>query len=469
MPEESVFASSIYTTILKRALLIVACLYVAPAAQGAEGIHKIEHVVTIMQENRSFDDYFGTYPGANGIPAGVCVPDPVNGGCQHPFHDPYFVNDIAPHTASAATGDIAKGAMNGFVAQQERYIGCRAGEPRCLPCYQRTTNNCIDAMGYHDAREIPNYWEYAKHFVLQDNLFASDASWSFPTHLSLVSGWSASCPTGDANPLDCTSNLYPHIEEASHATWTDITYLLHKYGVSWRYYVLEGLIPDCQLDEEVVCEEPTVQTPRTPGIWNPLRGFADVRADEQLGNIQALPKFYEAVHAEPQCGLPNVAWLVPNRAVSEHPGDGPLRRGQAYVTTLVNAIMRSPCWASTAIFLSWDEWGGLYDHVVPQRVDADGYGLRVPGLVISPYARAGFVDHQKLTHDNYLKFIEDNFLGGARLNPATDGRPDSRPDVREENPQLGDLTSDFDFTQVPQPPLILPPRPAPGPASEPPK
>ena len=131
-------------------------------------------------------------------------------------------------------------------------------------------------------------------------------------------------------------------------------------------------------------------------------------------------------------------------------------------------MMRSPCWGSTAIFLSWDDWGGFYDHVVPPAVDRNGYGLRVPGLVISPYAKAGYIDHQQLSHDAYLKFIEDDFLEGARLNPATDGRPDKRPDVREEAPGLGDLANDFNFNQSPRPPLLLSPHPEPGPASKPP-
>jgi phospholipase C len=129
------------------------------------------------------------------------------------------------------------------------------------------------------------------------------------------------------------------------------------------------------------------------------------------------------------------------------------------VTRLVNAIMQSPEWDSSAIFLSWDDWGGFYDHVQPPHVDQNGYGLRVPGIVISPYARQGFVDHQTLSHDAYAKFIEDDFLGGARLDPETDGRADPRPDVRENAALLGDLTADFDFAQAPRPPLILKPYP----------
>ena len=118
--------------------------------------------------------------------------------------------------------------------------------------------------------------------------------------------------------------------------------------------------------------------------------------------------------------------------------------------------MKGPDWPSTAIFLAWDDWGGFYDHVVPPTVDENGYGLRVPGLVISPYARQGFVDHQTLSFDAYAKFIEDDFLDGERLDPKTDGRPDRRPDVRESLPILGDLRADFDFSQPPRPPFLLP-------------
>ena len=121
--------------------------------------------------------------------------------------------------------------------------------------------------------------------------------------------------------------------------------------------------------------------------------------------------------------------------------------------------MNGPDWSSTAIFLAWDDWGGFYDHVAPPSVDQNGYGLRVPGLVISPYAKKGYVDHQTLSFDAYDKFIEDDFLHGQRLDPATDGRPDPRPDVRENASVLGDLTSDFDFTQPPRKPTPLPVHP----------
>jgi phospholipase C len=464
----------------------VLLLALTPTAASAanEGIHKIQHVVMIQQENRSFDSYFGTYPGANGIPAGVCEPDPVNGGCVRPYHDSAVKNFGGPHGTESSATDIDNGKMDGFVTAAEEGLEhsgteCTPDSPRCTACSLQksgSTGACVDVMGYHDAREIPNYWSYAQNFVLQDNMFESAISWSLPEHLFNVSAWSAACPNGDPNPMDCVNSLKPPEPSTSWSrpiipgkatyAWTDITYPLFKAGVSWGYYVFEGDEPDCQIDEEASCKN-VLQDFKTPGIWNPLADFTDVNQDKQRGNIKPITSLYSAVQETSKCGLPNVSWVDPNNSVSEHP-PAKVDRGMAYVTTLINAIERSPCWGSTAIFVSWDDWGGFYDHVKPPSVDENGYGLRVPGLVISPYAKAGFIDHQQLSHDAYLKFIEDDFLAKGRLNPATDGRPDKRPDVREEAPGLGDLANDFNFNQSPKAPLLLSPDPPPGPKSEPP-
>jgi phospholipase C len=447
----------------------------------ATGIHKIRHVVVIMQENRSFDSYFGTYPGADGIPPGVCVPDPANGGCVPPFHDSADLNFGGPHGMGNSLADIDSGRMDGFVAQAEQGSGCTSGDPNCSPCTetagaQAQDQRCIDVMGYHDAREIPNYWAYAQNYVLQDHMFEPNASWSLPQHLFMVSEWSAFC----ANPMDpssCTNALQNANPDSTldattfatandgqlHYAWTDLTWLLHQQNVSWGYYVFQGSEPDCENDAAMTCA-PVQQGPTTPGIWNPLPSFTDVSQDGQLGNIQSLSSFFAAAK---NGTLPAVSWINPNGVVSEHP-PALVSAGQTYVTGLINALMQSPDWDSTAIFLSWDDWGGFYDHVVPPVVDRNGYGLRVPGIVISPYAKQGTIDHQTLSHDAYNKFIEDDFLGGARLDPSTDGRPDPRPDVRENNPLLGNLAFDFDFNQTPRPPLVLPVHPAPGPASTPP-
>jgi phospholipase C len=314
-------------------------------------------------------------------------------------------------------------------------------------------------MGYHDWHEIPNYWDYARHFVLQDHMFESDTSWSLPAHLYLVSGWSARC-TRDADPLSCHSAVQdpgsPPGEPGNtngrppDYAWTDLTWLLHRYDVSWGYYVAKGDQPDCD-DDAMFCA-PVPQDATTPGIWNPLPYFDTVREDGQLSDVRPLADFFDEAKAGT---LPSVSWITPAQAVSDHP-PALITAGQAYVTGLINTIMRSPDWDSTAIFLAWDDWGGFYDHVKPPAVDGQGYGLRVPGLVISPYAKTGYVDHQTLSFDAYLKFIEDDFLHGQRIDPRTDGRPDSRPDVRENAKILGNLASDFDFDRKPRPPLILP-------------
>jgi phospholipase C len=197
------------------------------------------------------------------------------------------------------------------------------------------------------------------------------------------------------------------------------------------------------------------QNATTPGIWNPLPYFDTVKADGQLGNIQSVTNYYTAAKSG---HLPAVTWVVPSGAVSEHP-PAAVSFGQSYVTSLVNAAMKGPDWNSTAIFLAWDDWGGFYDHVAPPQVDQNGYGLRVPGLIISPYAKHGYIDHQTLSFDAYDKFIEDDFLHGQRLDPRTDGRPDPRPTVRENVKILGDLTSAFDFNQNPRGPTVLPVHP----------
>jgi phospholipase C len=421
------------------------------------GIHKIRHVVIIMQENRSFDSYFGTYPGADGIPMKdgvptVCNPDPATHECVKPYHDTSDRNSGGPHATKDAIRDIDNGKMDGFQSQARkgRYLACHnTDNPGCS-----LTSSKPDVMGYHDWHEIPNYWDYARTFVLQDHMFQADNSWSLPAHLDLVSGWSARC-SRHGDPMSCKSALTGPFGATGGGKkidfpWTDLTYLLHRYHVSWRYYVGNGSQPDCT-EGQMFCPH-VHQGIETPNIWNPLPRFDTVWQDHQIGNIQPVGDFYRAAV---RGHLPAVTWIAPNQAVSEHP-PGLVTAGQTYVTHLIDSIMRGRDWRSTAIFVCWDDWGGFYDNLRPPVVDRSGYGLRVPALVISPYAKHGFVDHQILSSDAYLKFIEDDFLHGQRLDPRTDGRPDSRPDVRENAKILGNLANDFDFDQRPQPPLILP-------------
>ena len=254
------------------------------AMRASAQANPIQHIIVIMQENRSFDSYFGTYPGADGIPMqngspSVCVPDPSGGPCVAPFHDPNDVNAGGPHGEDSARADIDGGKMDGFVGQQEsgRQKACTAVyDPMCAQ-----SGSEPDVMGYHDAREIPNYWNYAQQFVLQDRMFEPNASWSLPAHLFTVSGWSARCASGD--PMSCTNNLnlpggtaFLLQESRPRGTtltpplfaWTDLTYLLHNAGVSWGYYLDEGSQPDCD-DDAMFCNAKP-QSVNVPGIWNPL-------------------------------------------------------------------------------------------------------------------------------------------------------------------------------------------------------
>ncbi|GAB2709454.1 hypothetical protein GCM10027038_03880 [Arthrobacter bambusae] len=170
------------------------------------GISKIQHVIVIMQENRSFDSYFGTFPGADGIPVqngapAVCVPHPASGSCVKPYYDPSDRNSGGPHSQSNATADIDGGKMDGFIAQAEKASNnCAPNAPACAG------GNQSDVMGYHDARDLPNYWAYARDFTLQDHMFEPNASWSLPEHLYMVSEWSAKCSRA-GDPQSCVNAL----------------------------------------------------------------------------------------------------------------------------------------------------------------------------------------------------------------------------------------------------------------------
>jgi phospholipase C len=293
-------------------------------------------------------------------------------------------------------------------------------------------------------------------------MFEPNASFGLTSLMYLVSGWSANCdPTG--GPEGCHNELQevaiPPNQGQSTANapsykWTDLTYLTHRQGVSWAYYLATGKEPDCSNKLAMSCPSGRGHS-ATLGAYNPLPWFQTVQDDHQTANVQSVSNFYTAAQ---KGDLPAVSWVIPSGAVSEHPA-ARVSDGQSYVTSLINAVMRSPDWDSTAIFLDWDTWGGFYDHVLPPKVDQNGYGLRVPTIVISPYAKQGKVDHQTLSSDAFVKFIEDDFLGGQRLDPRTDGRPDPRITVREDVPILGDLQKDFDFGQAPRRPVLLPVHP----------
>jgi phospholipase C len=442
----------------------------------------IQHVIIIMQGNRTFDQYFGTFPGADGLPTDgkgnfiTCIPltpSDLSRGCVKPFHDTSLYQSGAPHTNEAFLDDRDNGAMDGFVEQQA------LAEPKsCVTNSEADPHRCDgyaihDVMGFHTAAEIPNYWAYAQSYMLQDHLYEPVPGASDSSHLMMISEWSAKCPDLQ-NPMSCFSSLGAQARSSGQHpfAWTNLPWLLDNMGVSWRYYLSEGSTPDCDDRNSTDTCDPEIQDDTVDILWNPLPGFTTfaqkvARHPAYATHVTRVDQFYQDVINQ---ALPSVAWIVPNHAVSEHPPYN-IVDGMNYVTSLVNTIMQSPYYNNTVIFISWDDSGGFYDHEYPPIADLTeegqlwGYGFRVPGLVISPYV-AGHFDHQILSFDAYNRFIEDVFLNSQRLDPTTDGRPDSRPNVPEaittaktypgdKIVRIGNLLNDFDFTEQPIPALIL--------------
>lgn len=374
----------------------------APPPAAPPGLEKIQHFVFIMQENRSFDHYFGTYPGAEGIPPGVCVPGPSGGPCVAPSHDARLVNQGGAHNWSNALTSINGGLMDGFIAGSGQKPG--------------------DVMGWHDYRELSNYWNYARLYVLQDRLFESITSYSLPAHLYMLAAQSGGyIGTGQPKPVSFS--------------FSEITQLLGSGKIDWRYYVNRGKTAGAA--DGGVANVDSDETTYT--FWNPLPAFPAVKNDPtQFSRLTDATQFY----TDAQNGkLPQVSWIIPNNNLSEHP-PASVATGMNYVTGLVNAVMNSPQWNSTAIFISWDDWGGFYDHVDPPKVDQYGLGIRVPGLVISPYARQGYVDHKTYSFESWLRLIEERF----GVIPMT---------VRDNT--ANDMADAFDFTQQPRPPVLMDP------------
>ena len=495
----------------------------------------IRHVVIIMQENQSFDRWFGTYPGANGYPAGtttafiqpavggtvalatdpgnitvrqsvnvtgagrytvaaaspgvlsltlvtaivspggsvpaspwiVCEPDPATNSCASPWplrnravHGQILVNLGGNHGDADFRSQLDSGKLDGFCSGAETlwHRTCcdwTFANPSTHYC-SVTGGNINDVIAYVDGTDFPAYWHYAERYVLHDAMYEAVGSYSFPAHMFMVSGWSATgtaaCAANSTSCVNDISSIPPSDTTPfsnPHWGYGEITGLFRQKGISWRYYVATGEEPDCLSGEEECAPGPQEAT--VTNYWNPLPGFTTVRNSGQISNVTQLDNIFQDWNVSTAATTaPMVSWIVPANHFSDHP-QAALGAGYSYVTGLVNTIMQSPAWGSTAIFLSWDDWGGFFDHVVPPVVDANGYGFRVPSLVISPWAKAGLVDHQTLSHDAYAKFIEDLFAGGTRFDPSVVlGLPDNRPDVRESISELGDLFSDFDFLSAPQ-------------------
>lgn len=379
LPVQSAYAQNASTVPTTKASLPNAAVNETP----------IKHIVILYEENHAFDNYFGTYPGANGLNASIALP--VKQGSYatvSPFHlSSSSVTGGLSNTATTAREAYDNGSMNGFVYAEKS----------------------ANTMGYYDYRDIPYYWDYASKYVLMDNFFTSEMGPSLPNHLYLIAGQSGNL-TGNVNNFSLN---FPTVMDQ-----------LDAHGVSWKYYN----------------DGPNDYT--HPGIWNPLPAFQSFKTN--ASRLKNLAPNAEFVHDVSAGKLPSVSWVIPSDIAQEKESEHPpadVGIGEHYLVSTINAVMQSPYWNSTAIFVTWDDWGGFYDHVAPPQVDSFGLGFRVPCLVISPYAKEGFVDHTQADFTSILKFIETAH---------------SLPPLTARVASTSNMSDAFDFSQAPRAPLVLP-------------
>jgi phospholipase C len=377
----------------------------------------IKHFITLMQENHSFDNYFGTYPGADGIPPGVCIPfdnkDP-KGGCVPPTHlGNRSITDLG-HTRPVFKAEYNNGRMDGFIS-----------------AFRRQGQSGQHAMGYYDDRDIPYYWNIADNYVLFDRFFTSAGAGSVWNHMFWVTGTPGN-PEDDSIPPGGFGDL-PTIFDR-----------LEQAGVSWRFYV-QNYDPTINFRTIRTAEK---GERASQVIWVPLLSYARYIDDPKLrSHIVPLDEYYKDVASGT---LPAVSYIVPSGA-SEHP-PGRIQAGERFVRSLLNALASSRSWSDTAFTWTYDDWGGWYDHVKPPQVDEYGYGFRAPALVVSAYARRGHIDHTQLDFTSILKFIEENW----NLRP-----------LAKRDAAANSIGVAFDFRAGPRPPeyistVRVPPRPPEG-------
>jgi len=320
------------------------------------------------------------------------------------------------------------------------FLQATANNNQCNPSAMVQTVGHYVGTGQNDV--LYPYWTIVKYAgILQDKMFAPAPSYSKVTHLFMVSGWSAKC-----NPLPCAEN-YDGLNDPiiSPYKWNEVTNVFrnHVPYVTWAYFLGENWNYNCSQckTNALAC---ITASDGVLDLWNPLPNFKTVIDAGETNAVQPLWNFLNDVNQATDSYVPKVSWVVPGIKVSEHDMGGDLRHGQAYTTMLIQQIMKNTAlWNSSVIFLSWDDWGGYYDHVRPPR-DANGklmFGIRVPGLTISPYIHTvNQVDHQQLSFDSYLKFVEDLFADGQRI---------GNPEGRDAAAAAGDLLEEFDFNRTP--------------------
>jgi phospholipase C len=370
------------------------------------------HVVIVVQENRTFDNLFATFPGADGTTIGKTH----NGRLR--LREADLESPISPHNAYTYwRRDWNRGKMNGFDTVP---IGRTAG---------------TYVYEYVHPTQIRPYWDLAKQYVLSDHTFQTQGSGSFTAHQDLIRGgtevggsqslidfpngqpWGCAAPHGTRTTLISLSNQYQYLQGPFPClTYPTLRDLLDASGVSWRYY-----------------------TP-APGsfsgnLWDAFEAIKAVREGPEWSTDVASPEtqiFTDLRHGS----LASVSWVIPDYQNSDHPGDNS-DTGPSWVSQIVNAIGESPLWNTTAILVVWDDWGGWYDHVAPPGpLHYGGLGFRVPLIAVAPYAKAGYISHNQYELGSIVRFVEDNWGLGSL------GTTDRR---------AADFAGDFfDFAQQPR-------------------
>ncbi|HEX6508360.1 MAG TPA: alkaline phosphatase family protein [Chloroflexota bacterium] len=388
-----------------------------PPTTAPSSADPIQHIIIFVKENRTFDNYFGTFPGADGTTHGRLSDGKIVPLIHTPDHT---LLDIAHH-GDAADVAVANGQMNGF----DRLPGA----------LQNGENIALSQLYESD---IPNYWAYARNFTLMDHFFSTINGPSFPNHLVTVA---ANSHNTIDNPVyntyhswGCDAGQYTQVATQDPQTgargWTkpcfDMTTLpdlLQKAGISWKYYAPGQF--------------------QSGYIWSALNSIKHIRySDLWQTNVRPTSEFVQDIKAGT---LPQVSWVVMNESVSEHPPYS-VCVGENWTVRELNPLMASPLWNSSAVFLTWDDFGGFYDHVPPPRADHIAYGPRVPGIVISPYARPNTIDHRSYDFSSILRYVEDKY----HL-PTLGGYDQSARSIGEA----------IDPSQTPLKPLVLPQRTCP--------
>ncbi len=409
-------------------LLALLASALAPAASAsaapAEGIHKIQHVIVIMQENRSFDTYFGTYPGANGIPAGVCVPDPLHGGCVAPFHDPNDENYGGPHGHGAFIDDFDGGKMDGFVAEAEKAKKCAEHRTRLQPLRPNRVR----------ARSASIRWATTTRA-------RSQTTGRTPRTSSCRTTCTSRTPPG-VGPSTCSwSPLVGHVRkgketaglktrrrargrpqrppkpersppDSTKSAAVDRRHLPDAQARSeLGYYIFKANEPDCEDDEAMTC------APVPPGREDPRHLEPAGRLPRRQGRRPArqypvADKLLRRRAEDGECGLPEVSWIIPNLKVSEHPPIADLQ-GPGVRHDADQLAHAPPCWDTARSSSPGTIRAASTTTSSRRRSTKTATACASPASSSARTPRAGYIDHQRLSHDAYLKFIEDDFLDGA--------------------------------------------------------